>query len=288
MEIYKYIKSIMPKSIKKILLDVVRLFNSLKVSPIIVLKNINKLKAFKNKYKGKRCFIIGNGPSLTSRDLDLIKNEYSFAANRIFYIFDRTAWRPTFYCLQDLNILKETGNDCLKAINTSLFSFFRMTSYKIIKNYNWDLSKINFVPIWEYYKINGEIPFTTNAKYFIFDGWTVTYMAMQLAVYMGFTEIYLIGVDHSFPFKLNEKGEVEVVDKSIAAHFYETSKNNEGADAHKRRTSNYAVVTKGYEAAERTSRQSGKFRIYNATRGGKLEVFERVNLEDVLKKGATI
>ena len=38
-----------------------------------------------------------------------------------------------------------------------------------------------------------------------------------------------------------------------------------------------------YEYAEKYSREHG-FRIFNATRGGFLEKFERVNLDDVLKK----
>lgn len=282
MGIYKYIKPYMPKVFDKLFLNVVRLMGAFKTSPLVLVRNIKKFRKLKNKYKGKRCFILGNGPSLNAHDLDLIKDEISFASNRVFYIFDKTEWRPTFYCLQDLNILRETGELCLKAIEVSEATFFRATSYNVLKDWNWNLDKVDFIPIWERYNLDNSLPFALEAKSYLYDGWTVTYMAIQLAVHMGFTEIYLLGVDHSFPFKLNEKGEVEVVDKSIAAHFYETSKNNEGLDAHKRRTSNYAVVTKCYESAERTSRSSGKYRIFNATRGGKLEVFERVNLEDIL------
>ena len=40
------------------------------------------IRSLQNKYEGKRCFIIGNGPSLTPEDLDRIKDEYSFASNR--------------------------------------------------------------------------------------------------------------------------------------------------------------------------------------------------------------
>ena len=44
----------------------------------------NEIKVFKNKHDGQRCFIIGNGPSLTAEDLNLLKNEVTFAANRIY------------------------------------------------------------------------------------------------------------------------------------------------------------------------------------------------------------
>ena len=59
------------------------------------------IRSLKNAFKGLRCFIIGNGPSLTPSDLDKIKNEVSFAANRIYYMFDKTEWRPTFYMCCD-------------------------------------------------------------------------------------------------------------------------------------------------------------------------------------------
>ena len=84
------------------------------VPPAIIASSRKSLAEFKNKYAGKRCFIIGNGPSLTPSDLDLIKGEYSFAANRIYYIFEKTEWRPTFYCNQDLNVLKDMDMDALE------------------------------------------------------------------------------------------------------------------------------------------------------------------------------
>ena len=41
------------------------------------------LKTLKGIHIGKRCFIIGNGPSLRVEDLEKIKDEYTFAANRM-------------------------------------------------------------------------------------------------------------------------------------------------------------------------------------------------------------
>ena len=46
-----------------------------------------KIKKLKDNYIGKRCFIIGNGPSLRIEDLNCLKGEYTFAANRIYEIF---------------------------------------------------------------------------------------------------------------------------------------------------------------------------------------------------------
>ena len=50
------------------------------------------LKKYKNVHKGKRVFLIGNGPSLAKTNLDLIKDEYSIAMCRISLIYPKTTW----------------------------------------------------------------------------------------------------------------------------------------------------------------------------------------------------
>ena len=56
----------------------------------VVIRNKRKLRKLKNKYKGKRCFIMGNGPSLKAEDLELLKDEYCFGQNKIYKIFPQT------------------------------------------------------------------------------------------------------------------------------------------------------------------------------------------------------
>lgn len=241
-----------------------------------------QIKKYKDKYKGKRCFIIGNGPSLTAHDLELIKDEYSFAANRIYKIYDKTSWRPTFYCVQDINVGKEMGDDIKNAIDSADEAFFRMSGYESLKN-SIDGSSVIYVPIVECAGEKLNIRFSVDADRYIYDGWTVTYMEMQLAAYMGFQEIYLIGVDCSMPFELRKNGEVVPYNLNEASHFYETPEDNK--KGHERRTFHREAVIMGYQAAEDYSKDTGAFRIYNATRGGELEVFERVTLEDVLDEG---
>lgn len=241
-----------------------------------------KMLKLKDRYKGKRCFIIGNGPSLTAGDLDKLKNEYTFAANRIYKIFPQTKWRPTFYCIQDENMLREMDEkNILETSNICKATFIRMHSYHIIKGKISKYHNLVFIPISGVLSRDEEVRFSSDADCLIYDGNTVTYMSMQIAAHMGFREIYLVGMDHNFPYRWTDDGKLEVNDLSIASHFYDGAENNVGKEAWKRRGTNLNAITKVYQTAEDYSRQNG-FRIYNATRGGKLEVFERVNLDDIL------
>ena len=68
-------------------------------------RSIAKLK---DSHKGEKCFVIGNGPSLSAADLQVL-HEYGipcFGSNRIFKIFDQTDWRPTYFASEDVIILR--------------------------------------------------------------------------------------------------------------------------------------------------------------------------------------
>ena len=98
----------------------------------------------------------------------------------------------------------------------------------------------------------------------------VTYDAIQIAVYLGFKEIYLLGVDFSFCKDYKDKSN----------HFVENYYN---------KNSKTTVVTeneqlKAYQKAKQYAETHG-IKIYNATRGGKLEVFERVDFDSLFEKG---
>lgn len=96
-------------------------------------------------------------------------------------------------------------------------------------------------------------------------GTTVTYTCMQLAVYMGFREIYLLGVDFSYG---NSKKNISYT------HFYESYKPEEKGIGYVKQ------VTLAYESAKQYT-DSHEIKIYNVTRGGKLGIFERVDFDSL-------
>lgn len=230
-------------------------------------KNIQSLK---NIHLGKRCFIIGNGPSLTTKDIDKLKNEITFAFNRIYYIFDKTNWRPTYYCSEDDKTIfksKEEINN-LKVKH----KFFPV-------NYPWDY-KIHFKNanyyIFKFGDRNVEPRFSEDIVKGIYWGNTVAYTAIQMAVYMGIKEIYLLGVDHNFSKMINDKGEI-IIDKTAKDYFTEKY-NSDKEDLY---IPNIEVSTRAFIAAKKYA-ENHNIKIYNATRGGKLEVFERVDFDKIL------
>lgn len=230
-----------------------------------------KLENLCDAYNGKRCFIVGNGSSLQIEDLDRIKNELTFGSNRIYNLFDKTEWRPTFYLAEDEDGYSEMLPIVLK--------------YEI-PNYVFSLASKKFEPdnpsniyhgLWtnKKYVINRYNDRTShiseNLSDYFSDGYSVTFSAIQLAIYMGVTEIYLIGVDFNYTFVTNKYGKMKKID-GISTYF--DGKERDGSYL------NYYSTIYAYKKAKEYADEHG-IKIYNATRGGKLEVFERINFDDI-------
>lgn len=233
-------------------------------------KHIARLRNLKDVHSGQRCFIIGNGSSLKKEDLEKLKGEITFASHRIFRIFEQTDWRPTYYCAQDLALI----NDTIEQIN------------KIE-------TKLKFIPInavWEYkIKCNNCVYFFINTQTFypnlpnfsknidiqIYEGYTVTYALFQIASYMGFNEIYLLGVDFNYSASVDSEG--RVIKNDNVKDYFSEGDNNEKPGLN---LPNLQYSYLSYIKAKKIGEEKG-IRIYNATRGGKLEIFERVNFDDI-------
>lgn len=228
----------------------------------------NYIKSLKNLKKGKRCFIIGNGPSLTTNDLNKLLNEDTFAFNRIYYLFDKTQWRPTYYMCVDAGVL---GMNLPNIQDLNLKNIFLSS---IVKNKIQRKENIHFIYDYSKFKINRwgfDQPYISEdvSDHFCLC-FTVTFDAIQLAIFMGYTEIYLLGVDHNYSVKANSKGKI-TKDDSIKDYF-------EGLEKTAITAMNYEATTEAFNVANKYCRSHG-ITIKNATRGGKLEVFERVNFD---------
>lgn len=230
------------------------------------------LLRLKGIHTGKRCFLIGNGPSLRASDLDVLdrSGELSFAFNRIYHIFDQTAWRPTYYISQDGKMLAGCADEVAQIPARMKFIPAELKWYEGISIPDTQLFHIVNRTVEE------NIPdFSENIAKEVINSKTVVYTAVQFAVYMGIREIYLIGVDHHFHTSINAKGEI-VVDPAAKDYFAE--KYNE--DREQLYIPNTDISTLTFVAAKNYADKHG-IRIFNATRGGKLEVFERVDFDSL-------
>lgn len=236
------------------------------------------ITSMKDKHKGDRCFIIGNGPSLRVDDLERLRGEYTFGANRIYEIFDQTKWRPTYYFAVD-NSFIEAEIDRLNA--------FELNKLFLAADESLDLSRIkNAIRIFEYtkFKVNKWNDTTAHisedvSQYFSV-GYTVTFTEIQAAIYMGFKEIILLGIDFCYSSVRDKRGRIHT-NEGVMDYF--SGKKYEST------VLPYYSNLYAYKAAKKYADEHD-IKIINATRGGKLEVFERVNIDEIIftSSGITI
>ncbi len=230
-------------------------------------KNNNKILGLKNKYKGERCFIIGNGPSLKSEDLERLKGEITFASNKIYKIFDKTTWRPTFYMVVDPIVIEENVKDInLVKAKTK----FTLKVYKHLFNadiyFNNNLHK------------NKRGNFSTNIMESLYSSGSVSYHLLQIAHYMGFSEVYLLGHDYNFKGAISKTKDLSFLDKEDNSQHY-FSEDYIRADEKKPGQAPEEIYI-GMEKAKFVCEKSGK-KIYNATRVSYLDVFETRDYDDL-------
>lgn len=222
------------------------------------------IKKYKNIHKGKRCFIVATGPSLTIEDLNLIKGEISLSMNSAILAINQTEWRPKYFFCQDeyvyKKIKKDLENECGQEIEHIWVGDVIAHKYGLPKSF--EVFPLHYLDHKMYHKLGyGEIKFSEDCYACIYDAYTVTFTAMQMAYYMGFKEIYLLGCDCNYNQKRShfiEYGHKDpkasiMGDKMIYAH----TEFKKFADKH-------------------------NIKVVNCTRGGMLEVYPRERLENVM------
>lgn len=224
------------------------------------------IKEMHNKYAGKRCFVVATGPSLTMRDLNLIKAEYSFGMNSCVLALNKTEWRPDFYAIQDEYVYEKLENTILKTNEEDLKEIW--VSENIAGKYEmperFKIFPLHYLDHKMFHMTGyGKLEFSDDCYEKICDGYTITFSILQMACYLGFKEIYLLGCDCNY----NQK----------KGHFIEY-----GHTDPKAAIMGDKMIAGHYEFKKFAD--SLGIKIVNCTRGGMLEVYPRMNLEDVLKE----
>lgn len=233
------------------------------------------IKSLKDKHKGGRCFITGNGPSLTGADLEKIKGEITFSSNRIYKLFDKTSWRPDYYMVTDGEILLTEKESIENLIGPTKFVMKTMTIKPIRFSKNcgvhWIITRDKFyLRNQDYIKKN----IGTDCSKGFSKSESVTHRMIELAIYMGFNEIYLIGCDNKYPVSINRNGSKRI-DKSVKDHF------DGGGFATQSMNYIYIDASNSCYQAYKDYADAHGIKIFNATRGGELEIFDRIDLDQL-------
>lgn len=238
-----------------------------------------RMLKLKDKFKGQRVFILGNGPSLNLMDLTQLENEKSFAVNSIYYKTEEMGYRPTFYVVEDKHVIK----DNFEEINNyhSEYMFLPAVEKKRFKkgpnrffvnlDYGFYISTSKFFE---------KSRFSKKCEDEIYCGQSVTMVNLQLAYYLGFSEVYLIGMDFSYavPETVIQEGNVWTSTEDDPNHFH-PNYFGKGKKWHDPKLHN---VMQSYIKCKEVYEADGR-KIFNATKGGKLELFERVDYDSLFQ-----
>lgn len=225
-------------------------------------KVYNNLKKLKGTYKGKRCFLIGTGPSLTMEDLELIKDEITFSMNSICLAFDKTNFRPTFYGIHDITAFHNYKNYIYDYKLENVFIGLGQIKEQDCEK-DWIKFPLDNIYNRVEYGYGYKGKFSKNAYLRVYDGYTIAFSLLQIIYYMGFSEVYLLGIDCDYSVG------------SASNHFIEDSTEKICT----RNTGRQMYVA--YRSAVKFCKKHN-FKIYNCSRGGKLDLFEKKKLEDVI------
>jgi hypothetical protein len=212
-------------------------------------------------HRGKRCFIIGNGPSLKQTDLTQLRGELTFGLNRIYLLFPELGF-PTTYLVTVNRLVVEQCADELLAAPTTKFLPWALRSHLNPQK----LDSTVFI------RSSCASPgFSGDVRRPIWTGATVTYAAMQLAYHMGFGEVILIGVDHSFT--TQGKPHTAIVSQGDDPNHFAANYFGKGF---KWQLPDLETSEIAYKMARQAFEADGR-KIVDATVGGKLTVFPKAD-----------
>jgi len=240
----------------------------------------------KNRHQGQRCFIMGNGPSLNRQNLLPLKNEVIFSVSSGYLHEDYKKLKPRYHCVPQLTYTKKMTSDValewFEEMDTQIGDaeiFLDLQEYKLVHDHQiFSNRPMHFLAMGQRYPsfLSHAIP---SLDSIMLRPQSVPIMALQIALYMGFKEIYLVGVDHDWFITKNyhyafEPTVLKGKDFSVTQDQKISSTLLDDLPMIERLWSQYRALRHVAEA--------NNVSIYNATDGGMLDEFPRVDLQEVV------
>jgi hypothetical protein len=232
-------------------------------------ESLARLEALRDSRKGQRAFIVGNGPSLLGMDLALLRQDFTFGLNRIYLAFPSGGFETS--CLVSVNDL--VIEQCVREMQTlPIPRFFSWHSRRFVPPGTGGSD----LPTFLYTTYESPI-FAPDARGRLWEGATVTYVALQLAFHMAFQQVVLIGVDHHFTTQ-GQANKTVVSDGADPNHF---SPGYFGK-GFRWQLPDLETSEIAYIMAREAFRKAGR-EVIDATVGGKLTVFPKADYKTFFK-----
>jgi hypothetical protein len=233
--------------------------------------NAHELEALRGAHKGRRCFVMGNGPSLLKCDLNRLESEVTIVSNAHYLIWDQLTYVPTFLVVED-RLVAEDRADQLRHL-AGITKLFPFDLRPLLTPAEEAILYLNFPRRYRPFP-----KFSHNLAKRAYWGGTVTFLNLQLASYLGCNPIILIGFDHSYT--VPSQGVRNNVIESQTDDINHIHPDYFGP-GYRWHDPNIARMEMAYTCARRELEKSG-VQVLNATVGGHLEIFERVSFDSVV------
>ena len=225
-----------------------------------------RLASLRDQHRGERCFVLGNGPSLLRTDLRRLGHEVTFGMNRIYLHFDRMGFATTYYVAVNTLVIEQCAEDILR------LTMPRFVTWRARRWLRRD-PEVIFVDT----DYTGPEVFATDACGRVFEGSTVTFVALELAYHMGFDEVVLLGIDHNF----SAKGppNATIVSQGDDHDHFSPGYFGKGF---RWQLPDLEGSERAYRLARAAFEQDGR-RVLDATPEGKLTVFPKVDYASLIR-----
>lgn len=228
-------------------------------------KSIQRLRQMKNRHLGERCFIIGNGPSLKRMDLSPFVEEITFGLNRIYLMFPEINFTPSYYVAVNKLVIQQCSAEILSRVPSQKFISYDARTW------------VDFRPDVAFLLSRDGPRFYRDITRGVWQGATVTFVAMQIAFFMGFKKVVLIGVDHAYSTS-GHPHETIVSAGDDPDHFDE----NYFGRGFRWQLPDLELSERAYHLAKQNFEADGR-EIVDATVDGRLEVFPKVDFKSLFE-----
>ncbi len=224
--------------------------------------NPARLELFRDRHRGERAVIVANGPSLNQTDFSLIRHEICFGLNKIYLGIRKFRFYPRYLVAVNQKVIEQSAEEFRK-LNCVRFIGER-GAHVMSEN-----AMTYLVPT-----LNPPARFSPDITHGLHEGWTVTYVALQIAYFMGFRQVVLVGLDHHFEYS-GAPNQPRLMAGDDPNHFSpdyfkdQTWDNPDLANSEE----SYRIARQEYEKAGRE--------IIDATKNGRCTIFKKAELESL-------